>query len=255
MKTCAFFNLDKTILASENTQKLSLVDKLKPNIKKSVAQLLNTNESNITQLKSLLGAVVEGKSEKEIKALVSESLIDSTEVFAGALDLIQHHKEQGHTVVLVSAAPRVVVEVIAEKMGIEELITTKTEIDSDGHFTGRVLFLCFGEAKALAIKDYARINQITLADSFAYADSMMDLPMLESVGHQVVCNPDNDLLKEAQRRSWEVKMYFDTQSLWQKMPSTAKKTVIFGPILATIGALLLGILKSKMSNKKKETKD
>ena len=40
--------------------------------------------------------------------------------------------------------------------------------------------------------------------SYAYSDSASDLPMLRSVGHAVVVNPDADLLEIARQEGWRV---------------------------------------------------
>ena len=43
-----------------------------------------------------------------------------------------------------------------------------------------------------------------LARSFAYSDSITDLPMLEAVGHPNAVNPDKALRKAAAERGWPV---------------------------------------------------
>ena len=43
-----------------------------------------------------------------------------------------------------------------------------------------------------------------LARSFAYSDSITDLPMLEAVGHPSAVNPDKALRKAAAERGWPV---------------------------------------------------
>jgi hypothetical protein len=40
--------------------------------------------------------------------------------------------------------------------------------------------------------------------SFAYSDSINDLPMLELVGNPVAMNPDRKLAAVARRRGWQV---------------------------------------------------
>ena len=40
--------------------------------------------------------------------------------------------------------------------------------------------------------------------SFAYSDSVTDIPMLEAVGHPYAVNPDRALRKEAVARDWPV---------------------------------------------------
>ncbi|MGH7338800.1 MAG: HAD family hydrolase, partial [Myxococcota bacterium] len=46
-----------------------------------------------------------------------------------------------------------------------------------------------------------------LTKSYAYADSLSDLPMLESVGHPVAVNPDPRLRRIARERRWAVERW------------------------------------------------
>ena len=54
----------------------------------------------------------------------------------------------------------------------------------------------------------AEADNLDLSTSWAYSDSISDLPMLEAVGHPVVVNPDSALAKLASDRGWQV-MRFD----------------------------------------------
>ena len=62
----------------------------------------------------------------------------------------------------------------------------------------------FWSDKAAAIQDLAEASGYDLAASYAYSDSVTDLPMLEAVGHAFAVNPDKALRKEAAARDWEV---------------------------------------------------
>ena len=50
-------------------------------------------------------------------------------------------------------------------------------------------------------------QNIDLAKSFFYTDSITDLPLLDLVGHPVVTNPDPRLYREATRRRWPVRFF------------------------------------------------
>ena len=49
---------------------------------------------------------------------------------------------------------------------------------------------------------WARANGIELADSYAYSDSIFDVPLLSKVGHPVAVNPDYRLFIYAKARGW-----------------------------------------------------
>src|SRR2546422_935013 len=63
--------------------------------------------------------------------------------------------------------------------------------------------LCHGEEKARRVVELASARGIDLARSFAYSDSVNDLPMLELVGTPVAMNPDRRLLWIARRHGWQ----------------------------------------------------
>jgi hypothetical protein len=62
----------------------------------------------------------------------------------------------------------------------------------------------YGEGKVEAMRRFADRHEIDLDASYAYSDSASDLPMLRSVGHAVVVNPDGPLLEIARREGWQV---------------------------------------------------
>jgi len=61
----------------------------------------------------------------------------------------------------------------------------------NGVATGRLLPPVLAAAtKASWIRQFAEREGINLSDSYAYSDSMSDLPMLSVVGHPAAVNPD-----------------------------------------------------------------
>ena len=48
---------------------------------------------------------------------------------------------------------------------------------------------------------------IDLAASYAYSDSITDLPMLELVGNPVAVNPDRELARVAREREWDMRCF------------------------------------------------
>jgi hypothetical protein len=49
-------------------------------------------------------------------------------------------------------------------------------IDADGNYTGELSFYAYGPHKATAIRELAARDGIDLADSYAYSDSVTDVP-------------------------------------------------------------------------------
>jgi phosphoserine phosphatase len=83
-------------------------------------------------------------------------------------------------------------------------IGTRYEVDEAGAFTGRFDGpFVYGPGKVEAMQAFAADHDIDLAQSYAYSDSLSDLPMLEAVGHAVVVNPDPALAAIAKREGWQ----------------------------------------------------
>jgi phosphoserine phosphatase len=83
-------------------------------------------------------------------------------------------------------------------------IGTRYEIDADGAFTGRFDGpFVYGPGKVEAMEAFAAGHDIDLGDSYAYSDSMSDLPMLRAVGHPVVVNPGPALAEIAKAEGWQ----------------------------------------------------
>ena len=74
----------------------------------------------------------------------------------------------------------------------------------DSRLTGETIGDPIGDnEKARIVLEYAEEHSIVLAQSYAYADSSSDLPLLNLVGNAIVINPGNKLKKIADANGWE----------------------------------------------------
>jgi len=89
-------------------------------------------------------------------------------------------------------------------LGIDEFVANRLEF-VNGYATGRVLPPVMASAtKAKWIREYAERENINLSESYAYSDSISDLPMLSIVGHPVAVNPDFRLKQTALQHDWAI---------------------------------------------------
>jgi phosphoserine phosphatase len=58
--------------------------------------------------------------------------------------------------------------------------------------------------KASWMRGFAEREGLSLSDSYAYSDSMSDLPMLSVVGHPAAVNPDMRLRQTALHHDWPI---------------------------------------------------
>src|SRR5215203_1186841 len=125
-------------------------------------------------------------------------------VFPQMLEEVYVHQDAGRPTFIVSAAGNDVVGLLAHVLGMDGGIGTRYEIDGEGNFTGRLDGpFVYGEGKVEAMREFASQHGIELADSYAYSDSLSDLPMLRAVGNPVAVNPDPPLAAIAHEEGWQ----------------------------------------------------
>ena len=114
------------------------------------------------------------------------------------------HRAQGHDVVLLTGGLREMVAPLGDLLHVDEVMASRCGV-SEGRFTGRLESGPLGSsAKAEAARAWAWESGIDLSESYAYADDISDLPLLELVGHPVAVNPERRLRKLARTRAWPV---------------------------------------------------
>ena len=125
-------------------------------------------------------------------------------VYAEALAIIDEHHRAGREVIVISSSPVEVVEPLGKYLGIDRMIGTRSALDEDGKYTGELEFYAYGVGKATAMEELAVAEDIDLAASYAYSDSLTDAPMLQIVGHPVAVNPDRELRELAIENDWQI---------------------------------------------------
>ncbi len=121
--------------------------------------------------------------------------------------LINLHHEAGRDTWIVSASPHEIVEPLARSLGMTGAIGTRGRVVA-GHYTGELDGpFVYGAGKVDAIEKLAADRGYDLERSYAYSDSISDLPMMEAVGHPVAVNPDSELDSIAHERGWPVVIF------------------------------------------------
>lgn len=121
-----------------------------------------------------------------------------------AHELVEKHRDQGDTLMIITATNHFVTAPIARAFGIDILLATDPEV-VDGEYTGRVAGTpCFAEGKVERLSEWLADNKQSLAGSTFYSDSHNDLPLMERVDHPVAVNPDATLREVALARGWPI---------------------------------------------------
>ncbi|WP_405163027.1 HAD-IB family hydrolase [Nocardia sp. NBC_01499] len=147
-----------------------------------------------------------GRREEELRLLGERVFVDALagRLRTGLWALMQAHRRKGHTIVLVSAATRYQIDPMARELGIEQVLCTELAV-VDGVVTGELTGpLLYGPAKAAAVQAFSVTHDIDLASSYAYADTVDDVPFLEMVGKPCAVSPGAELGALAADRNWAV---------------------------------------------------
>lgn len=214
-RAAAFFDLDRTIIAGSSVfvfgwvayrnglvsnSELMKDTKNAINFKLSGAGDDKTEAVKNRVLDAIVGVPVEvltGLAEDIIPKLLDD-------VRREARGLIDLHAHAGRDTYIVSASPVEIVGKFAEAMDMTGGLGTVAQ-SSHGVYTGELAQpFCYGEGKAVAMRKVAEERGYDLARSYAYTDSIGDLPMLEAVGHPVAVNPDRALEAIAYHRGWPI---------------------------------------------------
>lgn len=121
-----------------------------------------------------------------------------------AQNLVDKHRAQGHTLLVITATNRFITAPIVKMYGIENLIATTPEL-VEGRYTGEIVGVpCFQAGKVTLLNEWLAKTGETLAGSYFYSDSHNDLPLLQLVENPVAVDPDDKLRQFAQSKSWKI---------------------------------------------------
>jgi len=154
-----------------------------------------------------LGSIFKGASEEE--ALDSFQWISDKYIFnslrSDVVEILRQHKQNGHVIIIVSSTFSAFLEIVGQRLGASYAIGTKLEV-VDGRYTGKIVEpLCFSENKVTLLKEFIEHKglEIDLSSSFAYSDSIFDVPLLRLAGNSVATYPDEDLRQLAEHNGWQ----------------------------------------------------
>jgi HAD superfamily hydrolase (TIGR01490 family) len=246
--TAAFFDLDKTVIAKASlvafgpellragmiTRRLML----RGAWTQFLFQRFGADEAKMQQFRESALRITRGWDQAHITSLVSGALIEVIEpiVFDEALQLIRQHQAQGHRVFIVSASPAEIVEPLAAYLGVDDAIASRARVDEQGRYTGEVDFYSYGPFKVEAMGQLAARDGLDLATSYAYSDSITDLPMLEAVGFPRAVNPDRELARIAAERDWDVLWFDNPVPLRSRVPLPESRTAVVAGAMVAVAA-------------------
>jgi HAD superfamily hydrolase (TIGR01490 family) len=259
-RAAAFFDLDKTVIATSSTLAFSrpfytggLISR-RSVLRSAYAQFVyavgGADHDQMERMRAFLSQMCAGWPVQTVREIVADTVEHIVEplVYGEAVTLIEQHREAGRDVVIVSASGSEVVEPIGDLLGADAVVATRMAV-ADGRYTGEIEFYAFADNKAAAIRDMAARMGYDLRASYAYSDSVTDLPMLETVGHPVVVNPDKELRRRAREEGWPVLRFYRPVALRRRvrLPATRTTAMALGVgTAAAAGALVYAAVRSRL---------
>lgn len=212
----AFYDLEGTLVSTNLVHTLGFYAKrqqgLMSSFVKSATTLLSlpvfavTDQYSRKVFNDLYFKRYKGQSEDRLRFFARELFEDVIKpaVFPGTYELLEKSRALGLRQVVITGALDLSVQPLMDHLGITDYVTNRLEF-VNGVATGRLLPPVMAAAtKASWIRIYSEREGISLTDSYAYTDSMSDLPMLSIVGHPAVVNPDMRLRQTALHHDWPI---------------------------------------------------
>jgi HAD superfamily hydrolase (TIGR01490 family) len=207
--TGAFFDVDETLIKCKSLLRFLRFDddtaeRRTTTVAERLAELYADGASR-TELNRVYFRHFAGRVEQDVAVLglawfhhecQDGGLFDTT-----VLARLREHAAGGAYIVLVSGSFPPCLDPIAAYVGANAVLCTRPEVVA-GRYTGEIATPMIGTAKVTAIQELAAARNISLDDSYAYADHISDLPMLRLVGHPVVVGADPALVAQADQHGW-----------------------------------------------------
>ena len=213
-KVGAFFDMDGTLVAGFTG--VILTRERFRNRDMGVGELISmvgvglSHQFGRIEFEALIGKatdVLRGRPLADLQKIGDKLFLEKIEnrIYPEMRDLVQAHRDRGHTVVLSSSALTIQVDPVAQFLGIPNILSNMFEVDDDGVLTGKVVKpVIWGAGKANAVTKFADERGIDLADSYFYADGDEDIALMELVGNPRPTNPGEKMAETARKRGWPI---------------------------------------------------
>ena len=210
----AFFDLDRTLMSGSSGAQfgraafrsgmVSRRQMTRWGIEHLRFQIRGATDRDTDELVEQIRELLTGVPERALKRMIPDLLAGILpRIYPQMLEEVRAHQDAGRPAFIVSAAGHGVVELLANVLDMEGGIGSRYEVDPSGNYTGAIVDgLNYGELKIGPMRRFAAEHDLDLDASWAYSDSVSDLPMLELVGNPVAVNPDAELARIARERGW-----------------------------------------------------
>ncbi|MBF0135929.1 MAG: HAD-IB family hydrolase [Magnetococcales bacterium] len=122
----------------------------------------------------------------------------------GAVAKLTQHRNAAHRLILATASLDLYVIPLAEQLGIQEVVCTRTDWNSPEIFTGMLTSPnCYGPDKLVALEHHLG-KQLATCQAAVYSDHQADLSILMAAKDPVAVDPTPALQKMALAQGWTI---------------------------------------------------
>ena len=211
----AFFDMDGTLLSSNvietylwlRLRELSGSERF-AELSRIAAKMPSLLQAERRERSAFLRSVYReyaGARLADLDAIADEHLTDHVlaRLSPAAVRRIREHRAAGHETILITGAVRPLTRPLVPLF--DHIEAAELAVDDRGICTGYLASSpLVGESRAAWMESYAAERGIDLKQSFGYADSHSDLPLLAAVGNPVAVRPDVPLFRHARKARWTI---------------------------------------------------
>ena len=150
--------------------------------------------------------MVEGRQQQDLIGLADDFVATRLPRYyvTDVVDRLTHFVKLGIPTYIATASPQELADSIARSLGATGALGTVSET-VNGIYTGRLAQpIAHGAEKAARVRSLLESTDTDLDGSWAFSDSVNDLPLLAMVGNPVAVHPDKALNQIAMQNSWQV---------------------------------------------------
>jgi HAD superfamily hydrolase (TIGR01490 family) len=158
----------------------------------------------VRQMARLLQGLTRDDTDALFRWIAAEFMVDAYR--ADVVERLHAHKRNGDYVLLVSGMFTPLAHQFALHLGADAGVGTELAFDAAGVCTGQIgMEACAGTTKPECVQRHLAAQGMALdgVETFAYADSYSDVPLLAFADHAIATYPDAELAAVVAERGWE----------------------------------------------------
>lgn len=210
----AIFDLDETLIDGNSpslwTEHLGRLGWLDPESfvsrERELARLYNARQASLEDYLAHTLQPLVGRTPEEV-AYVAEPFVEEVIeplILSDAMRCVAAHRAAGDRILIISATPTFLVEAIAGRLGIEDVLGTDLAL-AHGLYSGAIEGIPSArEGKLHKLEAWLAGQPQDMAQVHFYSDSINDLPLLAAVGRPHAVNPDPLLRTHAETEGWDI---------------------------------------------------